>query len=230
VPREEEKRCGFWVFSKGGFKDSVKKLMSAETHPELPASVPVMVLPGVTLFPNALLPLHIFEPRYRSMLEEALGSERMLAMAMPKDPAEEEVEEIAGVGLVRACIRNEDGTSNLILQGVHRVRFTGWEQTLPFRIGRIEPLPLHVEEEEPPDLIPLVTRLHALCSRFKEQGIELPSQFEAYLTQITDIGVVTDLVASTLITDCTVRQSLLEEISIPIRLRKLLEALRSQLA
>jgi len=162
---------------------------------ELPVSVPVMVLPGVTLFPNALLPLHIFETRYRRMLEEALGSARMLAMAMPRDPEEREVEEIAGVGLVRACIRNEDGTSNLILQGVRRVRFTGWEQTSPFRIARIEALPVDGDEGEPPDLVPMVTRLHALCSRFKDQGIELPAQFEAYLTQITDIGVVTDLVA-----------------------------------
>ncbi len=197
---------------------------------ELPVSVPVMVLPGVTLFPNALLPLHIFETRYRRMLEEALGSARMLAMAMPRDPEEREVEEIAGVGLVRACIRNEDGTSNLILQGVRRVRFTGWEQTSPFRIARIEALPVDGDEGEPPDLVPMVTRLHALCSRFKDQGIELPAQFEAYLTQITDIGVVTDLVASTLITDPSVRQSLLEEISIAARLRKLLEGLRAQLS
>ena len=203
--------------------------MSVEHLSELPSTVPVMVLSGVTLFPNALLPLHIFEPRYRNMLEESLGSVRMLAMAMPKDSAEEEVEEIAGVGLVRACIRNEDGTSNLILQGVHRIRFTGWEQMTPFRIARIERLPVS-EQEDAPDLIPMVTRLHALCSRFKEQGIELPSQFEAYLTQITDIGVVTDLVASTLIADPSVRQVLLEETSIPTRLRKLLEGLRSQLS
>jgi len=48
------------------------KPMNGETSTELPATLPVMVLPGVTLFPNALLPLHIFETRYRLMLEEAL--------------------------------------------------------------------------------------------------------------------------------------------------------------
>ena len=62
--------------------------MSKEIIQELPATIPVMVLPGVTLFPNALLPLHIFEPRYRLMLEEALGDCRMLAMAMPRDEEE----------------------------------------------------------------------------------------------------------------------------------------------
>jgi Lon protease-like protein len=203
---------------------------------ELPASVPVMVLPGVTLFPNALLPLHIFEARYRSMLEEVLSSARMLAMAMPKDtpqdPAGEAVEDVAGVGVVRACVRNDDGTSNLILQGVARVRFDAWDQLEPFRLARISRIPDDVDEvrDDSPDLVPMVTRLHALCSRFKEQGIELPAQFEAYLTQITDIGVVTDLVASTLIADPQMRQSLLEERSIPARLGKLLEGLRSQLS
>ena len=202
--------------------------MSGQSIPELPETLPVMVLPGVTLFPNALLPLHIFEPRYRAMLEEALGDCRMLAMAMPRDEEEREVEPIAGAGLLRACIRNDDGTSNLILQGVARVRFTGWEQTEPFRIGRVEPLPSR--EGEGPDLAPLVTRLHALCSRFKDQGIELPVQFESYLNQITDVGVITDLVASTLVADPAIRQSLLEETEIPRRLEKLLAGLKIQLS
>jgi len=206
----------------------ILSFVNGEKDTELPATLPVMVLPGVTLFPNALLPLHIFEPRYRLMLDEALGDCRMLAMAMPRDKEEQEVEEIAGAGLVRACIRNDDGTSNLILQGVARVRFTGWEQKEPFRIATIEKLPSREGDQENLDI--QVTRLHALCSRFKEQGIELPSQFEAYLNQITNIGVITDLVASTLVADSRVRQMLLEEVEIPRRLEKLLAGLRAQLS
>jgi len=202
--------------------------MNGEQSTELPATLPVMVLPGVTLFPNALLPLHIFEKRYRLMLEETLGDCRMLAMAMPRDEQEREVEPIAGAGLVRACIRNEDGTSNLILQGVSRVRFTGWEQTEPYRIARIEPVESREGDQE--NIESRVTQLHALCARFKEQGIELPSQFEAYLNQITNIGVITDLVASTLVADSRVRQMLLEEVEIPKRLEKLLAGLRAQLS
>jgi Lon protease-like protein len=206
--------------------------MNEETATDLPETLPVMVLPGVTLFPNALLPLHIFEPRYRAMLEESLDSRRMLAIAMPRDEGESELEPVAGAGLVRACVRNGNGTSNLILQGVSRIRFTGWEQLEPFRIARIEevvtrPIPGPEGEE---NLAHLVTRLHALCSRFKEKGIELPPQFEAYLDRIPNIGVITDLVASALLADPAVRQSLLEETEIPRRLEKLLEGLRNQLS
>jgi len=202
--------------------------MHGDKIEELPATLPVMVLPGVTLFPNALLPLYIFEPRYREMLEEALGTGRMLAMAMPRDEEESEVELIAGAGLVRACIRNEDGTSNLILQGVSRVRFTGWVQHHPYRIASIETLSSHDGRHD--DLDAKVTQLHALCARFKEKGIELPPQFEAYLNQITNIGVITDLVASTLVSAPGVRQMLLEEVDIPRRLEKLLAGLRTQLS
>jgi Lon protease-like protein len=203
--------------------------MSEHITRELPGRMPVMVLRGVTLFPNALLPLHIFEPRYRLMLEESLGDSRMLAMAMPRNEEESELESVAGAGLVRACIRNADGTSHLILQGVSRVRFTGWDQTEPYRIAMVETLPSSGEGDAA-DLDRQVTHLHALCSRFKEQGVELPSQFEAYLGQINDIGVLTDLVASTLVADPLIRQSLLEETSIPRRLEKLMAGLKIQLS
>ena len=51
---------------------------------ELPDAVPVMTLPSATLFPQALLPLYIFEPRYRQMLADMLKSDRMFSVAMQK--------------------------------------------------------------------------------------------------------------------------------------------------
>ena len=50
----------------------------------LPDQVPVMPLPGALLFPHALLPLHIFEPRYQEMLEHALSEHRMFCVALVK--------------------------------------------------------------------------------------------------------------------------------------------------
>ena len=75
---------------------------------ELPAAVPVMPLPGALLFPHALLPLYIFEPRYRLMLERALGEHRMFCVTLLnprrsdwRSPAD--FHQIATVGLIRAC-------------------------------------------------------------------------------------------------------------------------------
>ena len=102
-----------------------------------------MVLPTL-LFPNSLLPLHIFEPRYRAMLHTALEEERMFCIALTKRGIDEwsspkDFHHIAGLGLVRACVGRGDGTSHLILQGLARVKFTKFVQEAPFPIAHRSP-------------------------------------------------------------------------------------------
>src|SRR5258708_2198401 len=99
----------------------------------LPAQVPVMPLPGAVLFPHALLPLYIFEERYREMLDHALKHERMFSVALIKPDRHEwespaDFFDVGGIGLIRACVGRNDGTSNLILQGLERVRFVDFQQ------------------------------------------------------------------------------------------------------
>ena len=116
---------------------------------QLPASMPVMALPGVTLFPNALLPLFIFEPRYQEMLASVLAGDRIFAVGMVRpDTGEESVYPVAGAGLVRACVGQPDGTSQLILQGLARVELTDFEQKDPYLIGRARPLATVIDDEE----------------------------------------------------------------------------------
>ena len=81
----------------------------------VPDQVPVMTLPDVAFFPQALLPLHIFEPRYREMLDDTLASSRLLAVAgldqqrVNDEGAFEPPHRIATVGIIRACQKNDDG-------------------------------------------------------------------------------------------------------------------------
>src|SRR5205807_9237093 len=110
---------------------------------DLPTEVPVMPLPGAVLFPHALLPLNIFEPRYCEMLDHALNHQRMFCVALikpscPEWHAPEDFFHLATVGLIRACVGRGDGTSNLVLQGLHRVRFTSFEQETPFPVAKID--------------------------------------------------------------------------------------------
>ena len=89
---------------------------------KLPSEIPVMTLPEATLFPQALLPLYIFEPRYRQMLADALHSNRMFSVAMQKPGSTRETPSpVAGLGLIRVSVGHRDGTSHLILQGIARV-------------------------------------------------------------------------------------------------------------
>jgi Lon protease-like protein len=93
----------------------------------VPTTVPVMTLPNTVFFPQALLPLHIFEPRYRQMLRDVLATDRMFAVAhldaaRQHDPKlVEPLHHTASVGIIRACQKGEGDTSNLLLQGICRV-------------------------------------------------------------------------------------------------------------
>ena len=91
---------------------------------QVPTTVPVMTLPNTVLFPQALMPLHIFEPRYQEMLVDVLAGDRLFAVARVDDSrlqepgAFEPLHQVASVGIVRACQDAGDGTSNLLLQGI----------------------------------------------------------------------------------------------------------------
>jgi len=110
------------------------------------ATSAVMPLPGALLFPHALLPLTFLkEPLSRDARARAWSSPHVsVALVKPecgewKSPSD--FFHVAGVGLIRALASvKTDGTSNLILQGLERVRFTGFEQEAPFPIATIEPL------------------------------------------------------------------------------------------
>tara|TARA_B100000470_G_scaffold38470_1_gene27454 strand:- start:3360 stop:3728 length:369 start_codon:yes stop_codon:yes gene_type:complete len=71
----------------------------------IPGKTPLMILSNATLFPGAILPLHIFEPRYGRMLSDVLESHRMFAIAMRRPGARREVRmPMACLGVVRVCV------------------------------------------------------------------------------------------------------------------------------
>ncbi len=188
--------------------------------------VPIMVLDGATLFPGTLLPLFIFEQRYRSMLECALETDRLIAIAQPIEDSSGELRNIGGVGLIRACVRNKDGTSHLVLHGVERVRFLSWPQVEPFRIAKVEVLrSVPIEQAAGQSLI---DELISIVRRIRISGVALPEQFEDQLTAIESMDAVVDIACASLVTDSSKRQALLEEVDGIKRLRVLLSLLRSQ--
>src|SRR5947207_14389250 len=127
-----------------------------------------MTLPNATLFPQALLPLYIFEPRYRQMLADALHSNRMFSVAMQRPGNSRETPApIAGLGLIRVSVGHRDGTSHLILQGIARVELKETVRYKPYRIQRISPL-----EIPPCDNVKVDARV-AKVRKVLEERIEL---------------------------------------------------------
>lgn len=198
---------------------------------ELPAKVPVMPLPGAVLFPRALLPLHIFEPRYREMLAHALSHHRMFCVTLIKPSCPEWFEpedffHVASVGLIRVCVGRGDGTSNLILQGLERVRFTRFEQETPFPIAAIDRL--ETESVSSVETDALGTKVLEIYSKFKGNGRKLPPKVDRYLSDLNDPQMLADLMTSTFVSDPLRRQRVLEELSVNDRLRLVIRYLREE--
>ena len=109
--------------------------------------LPLFPLPNVVLFPNVFLPLHIFEPRYREMVADAVKSDRMIGMVLlcPGWQGDYEgrprVYPIGCSGVITHVDPLPDGRYNLVLRGVERFRILEEDDRLSYRRASIEPLP-----------------------------------------------------------------------------------------
>ena len=85
--------------------------------------VPIFPLAGALLFPRTQLPLHIFEPRYRAMIRDALASDKLIAMIQPKDEDEPPaLFKVGCIGRISASDELDDGRFNIVLEGLSRFR------------------------------------------------------------------------------------------------------------
>jgi len=202
---------------------------------KLPREVPVMTLPNATLFPQALLPLYIFEPRYRQMLADALHSNRMFSVAMRRPGSSRETPlPVAGVGLIRVSVGHKDGTSHLILQGLARVELEEAVRYRPYRVQRIRPLPTPPCDSVAADALlakvrELVRERFKLGLPFSFPG-EQPPKFPAkevigYLDSISNPEQAADLVSCAVLAGASERQAILEAVDVETRLRRLIQFL-----
>jgi Lon protease-like protein len=194
---------------------------------DIPDEVGIMTLPNAILFPQALLPLYIYEPRYRAMLKQSLENQRMFAVALPHISSSPMVpHRIAGVGLIRACVDKPDGTSNLILQGVSRVRFTNFVQEKPFYVGKIEIL--STEASDAIEVEALSVKVLEMIGAMHDAGDIQADGILKFLNEISDYDALADIVTYSFIEDVARKQDILETLNLRQRLQKVIVALRKQ--
>jgi len=190
-----------------------------------------MVLPNAVLVPNGLLPLHIFEEQYREMLRWCLERDRLFCIALRR-PGMAENEganfaEVGGIGLVRACVAAEDGTSNLILQGLLRVKFGRLRHSEPFRVAEIREF-----ETDCPNLVEadaLGVKVVEICGRLQEQGLQLPAELVPKLRAVNNPELLADIVTQTFVRNPMQQQTLMEEVSVSERMRMLIRYLQAEI-
>ena len=200
----------------------------------VPGTVPVMTLPDVAFFPQALLPLHIFEPRYRQMLQAVLNHDRLFAVAgldarRSEEPGMiEPPHRIATLGIVRACQKQPDGTSNLLLQGLCRVEIIGIVSDEPYRQISIRALQSHVGED-PEANHKLRRELGRLLALKRKFGATLPEELTDFLRTVEDPETFVDLAAFSLCDDAGLKQRLLETLDVRARLQLFNRRLRQEI-
>ena len=111
------------------------------------ALLPLFPLPNVVLFPGVLLPLHIFEPRYRALVADALDGDRRIGMVLLQPGWEADYDgrppifPIGCSGVIVHSVRLEDGRFNIVLRGLDRVRILTEDHAQPYRRATIELMP-----------------------------------------------------------------------------------------
>ena len=193
-------------------------------------SVALFPLPEVVLFPGTVLPLHIFEPRYRAMTRDLLaGDKRIIVSLMCTDRETDEhghpqVPEVAGVGEVVRHEELDDGRYNILVLGRARARIVEHPFQPPYRRVRATLLTSNGQPPSEEDLAALVQGATSFASRLRKHD----ARFRLELPRTRDPGQLADACAHHLLLDGADRQSVLETLDVRARLRRITETLAVQ--
>jgi len=192
----------------------------------IPPVIPIFPLPSVVLFPNVLLPLHIFEPRYRQMLADALAGDRVIGMVLLQAGWQNSYEgcpEVFPVGCAGVITHVEplnDGRSNIVLRGLTKFRIQNEQNSRPYRLAEVEPIVERVSRSDRERLFAIRNRLEEVVLAAVSKG----KRERQFPPDIPDEDLVNAL-AQYLELEPLERQALLESDGVVARAKMLLELL-----
>jgi uncharacterized protein len=195
--------------------------------PEALRALPIFPLPNCVLLPGGLLPLHVFEPRYRELTRDCLAGHQLMAIARLRPGFEATyygkppVYERCGVGRIICSEELPDGRFALLLRGVGRVEI---ERELPgdrsYRLVEARPL-----KDAECDLTEAQThhrKLIKMCDRLAEVIEKGGPQLRDLVRTFEDPGACADAIAAALVMDADARQALIEACDPMVRLQRTL--------
>jgi hypothetical protein len=191
----------------------------------LPPTIPIFPLQDVMLFPKISRPLHIFEPRYRAMVADALKGDRIIGMVLLRPGYEADYEgrppvyAIGCAGVITDVQELPDGRFNIMLRGLVKFRITGEDQSRPYRLARVDAMPESPDDEERAALRKQRPRLESLLSAVTGRYSSEPLP-----AALPDEDIVNGL-AQYLELDPIDRQDLLERIGVLSRSQALIDLL-----
>ncbi len=195
---------------------------------------PIFPLPNVVLFPKTLLPLHIFEQRYRTMTREAIAGDGEIVIVLLKEGWEAEYEknppvhEVACLGKIESHEQLDEGKYNIVLTGLKRVRIVRELEHSPYRMAEIELLDDQACDDHEEDVVKRRNHMAGLFARFTELATSGKNAAAELVPQL-DFEALVNLVASTLNLPPEEKQSLLEMDDPVLRCDSLIPIIQSQI-
>jgi Lon protease-like protein len=203
--------------------------LSGDTWAQSLSAVPLFPLPNVVLFPRAVLPLHIFEERYKAMTADAVAGNRLVAMALLRPGWEKNyygkaaIDPVICVGRILTHEQLPDGKYNFLLQGICRATILRENGGKPYRIASVAQLP------EIPAIEMSLDDQRARFTELLKTGMAgvLPgaNQFLQMLSSLLPTAAIADLIAFHLLDDVALKQSLLADADVRRRVMRTADAL-----
>jgi Lon protease-like protein len=192
----------------------------------IPQVIPIFPLEVTMLFPGVSRPLHIFEPRYRAMVADALKGDRIIGMTTLRPGYEADydgrppVYDIGCAGLITEVEELPGGRFNIVLRGIAKFRVTSEDESRSYRLARVDPIPEVLDEAERAVLRKQRQRLEELITQGSDSKVPPETSDEELV----------NMVAQYLPLGAAERQALLELTSVLLRVQALIELIESKTA
>lgn len=196
-------------------------------NPAALEALPIFPLPNVVLLPGGLLPLHVFEKRYRELTRDCLASHQLMGVARLRPGFESShygrppVYTKCGIGRIICSEELPDGRYRLVLRGIARAEIAR-ELSTVHNYRMVEARALDDASYDPIDAHDHLRRLTSLCDRLAEVIQQGGAQLRDLVRSFDSPGAAADAVAAALVMDTDARQELLEASDPMVRLQRTL--------
>ncbi|MEJ7784039.1 MAG: endopeptidase La [Solirubrobacteraceae bacterium] len=199
----------------------------------LPDTLPVLPLLETVPFPDALTPLAVGQERSIELVNDVLQGDRTLVMVASRDgsveqPSPDQLHEVGVVGVVARMLKVPDGTLRILVQAGQRVRISAWQSETPYLVAEVAEHP-DVLKGPANQIEALKRNVQQTFSQIVEAVPYLPEELQLAVANVDDAGALANLIAGALRLTGEEKQSLLEEVDVAKRLRRLVELLAREL-
>ncbi|MCL6105827.1 MAG: endopeptidase La [Actinobacteria bacterium] len=199
---------------------------------EIPGVVPILPLRDTVVFPETVTPLAVGQERSVKLIDDVLHKDKIIGLVSIKHKEVElagpdDVYQIGTAAIIHKMLKVPDGSLRILVQGLKRIRITGFTQTEPYLVASAEPLEDEVEitkevEALSRNLLSVFTKIIGLVPY-------LPEELQMAASNVEDPSALCYLIASAIKIKTEEKQELLEEVNVERRLRRLTFILNREL-